>query len=149
VLVSGLQSDAHTWNLVFVELLLEERGYRVVNLGPCVPVELLVAECRARRPVLVVLGSVNGHGYRDGRQAAAALRADPGVADPVVVIGGKLGTSGGCDVVRRAELLAAGADAVFDDETTAVADFLAFLAGPVAAGTVRATGATGRQVASA
>ncbi|MGQ4416103.1 methylaspartate mutase, partial [Streptomyces sp. SAS_269] len=34
VVVSSLASDAHTWNLVFLQLLIEESGFDVVNLGP-------------------------------------------------------------------------------------------------------------------
>ena len=37
VVVSGLASDAHTWNLVYLQLVLEEMGHRVTNLGACVP----------------------------------------------------------------------------------------------------------------
>jgi methylaspartate mutase sigma subunit len=59
VVVSGLASDAHTWNLVYLQLVIEELGYRVVNLGPCVPDDVLVEECRRIDPVLLVIGSVN------------------------------------------------------------------------------------------
>lgn len=62
VLVTGLSSDAHTWNLVYLELLLEELGCRVTNLGACVPDATIVRECVTRRPDLLVIGSLNGHG---------------------------------------------------------------------------------------
>ena len=115
VVVSSLKSDAHTWNLVFLQLLLEEAGFAVVNLGPCVPTDLLVSACRRLQPSLIVLSSVNGHGYRDALPAIAALRARPKLADTPVVIGGKLGV-GAEDRSGLAEhLLAAGFDAVYDD----------------------------------
>ena len=123
VVVSSLMSDAHTWNLVFLQLLLEEYGFLVVNLGPCVPVELLVTSCRETRPLMVVLSSVNGHGYQDGLQAIAGLRACPALAGTVVVIGGKLGISAHRRAEHAAALLAAGCDAVYDDDADASASF--------------------------
>jgi methylaspartate mutase sigma subunit len=115
VVVSSLVSDAHTWNLVFLQLLLEESGLAVVNLGPCVPPELLVATCRDLRPLLVVLSSVNGHGYQDGLRAIRALRSEPELAGTPVVIGGKLGVSAEGRTQHAEHLLAAGYDAVYDD----------------------------------
>jgi len=115
VIVSSTTSDAHIWNLVFLQLLLEEIGFHVVNLGACVPDELLISSCRAQRPDLVVLSSVNGHGYQDGASTARRLRAEPGLIGLPMVIGGKLGIS---DTEREQHmdgLLAAGFDAVFDD----------------------------------
>jgi len=128
VVVTSLASDAHTWNLVHLQLVLEELGHRVVNLGACVPDELLVAECVRCSPDLVVVSSVNGHGFHDGARVIAALRARPGLAATAVVIGGKLGT-GGADGAREraARLVAAGYDAVFEDGT-GMAAFRTFLA---------------------
>lgn len=113
VLVAGTASDSHTWNLIFLQLFCEERGHRVVNLGPCVPDALLVAETTALRPELVVLSSVNGHGYTDGLKAITALR--PHAPEPRIVIGGKLGVDGRRHADRTDTLLRAGFDAVFDD----------------------------------
>ncbi|NKZ08318.1 cobalamin B12-binding domain-containing protein [Actinomadura latina] len=115
IVVSGLASDAHTWNLVYIQLLIEEFGFTVANLGPCVPDDLLVAECCARRPAMVVLSSVNGHGHRDGLRAVARLRARPELDRVPIVIGGKLGVSAAGRAGRAADLLAAGYDAVYDD----------------------------------
>ncbi len=125
VVVTSLASDAHTWNLVYLQLVLEELGHRVTNLGACVPDELLITECVRRDPDLVVVSSVNGHGCHDGLRLIGALRARSGAT---VVIGGKLGT-GGVDGAREraARLTAAGYDAVFEDGT-GMAAFRAFLA---------------------
>ncbi|MFR9676948.1 cobalamin B12-binding domain-containing protein [Streptomyces sp. TR06-5] len=114
VVVSGVASDAHTWNLVFLQLVLEELGHRVTNLGACVPDETLLAECRRLRPALLVLSSVNGHGTTDGCRVARLLRDDPACAGLPMVIGGKLGI-GGADGSSAAPLLDAGFDAVFED----------------------------------
>ena len=129
VLVSGLASDAHSWNLVYLQLLLEELGHDVRNLGPCVPDELLVAACHRHRPALVVISSVNGHGYQEGLRLIRALRGQVGLGDLPVVIGGKLGITGGESEERIGALLDAGFDAVFDDRPDAPALFRKFVSG--------------------
>ncbi|XBP95094.1 methylaspartate mutase [Micromonospora sp. CCTCC AA 2012012] len=100
---------------MFLELFLQEQGRRVVNLGPCVPEELLVRHCRTDAPDLVVISSVNGHGWTDGLAAITRLRAEPDLAGLPVVIGGKLGLDGRDDADGVARLRDAGFDAVFDD----------------------------------
>ena len=127
VVVTSVVSDAHTWNLVYLQLLLRERGHRVTNLGACVPDELLLSECVRLRPDLVVMSSVNGHGARDGARAITVLRAHPALATTPVVIGGKLGIDGPRDTSHVGSLLAAGFDAVFEDRG-GTASFQAFLA---------------------
>ncbi|WP_371617040.1 cobalamin B12-binding domain-containing protein [Streptomyces sp. NBC_00454] len=134
ILVSSVSSDSHTWNLVFLQLLLEEMGHEVVNLGSCVPDELLIDECRRHRPDMVVISSVNGHGHLDGRRLIGRLRGEPDLADLSVVIGGKLGIKGAENGAYGPELMAAGFDAVFED-SAGIAPFRRFLEG---AGTARA-----------
>lgn len=117
VVVTSVSSDSHTWNLVFLELTLTELGHRVRNLGACVPDDLLVAECLRDRPDLVVVSSVNGHGFHDGIRLIGRIREHPELALMPVVIGGKLGIAGpGCDL-SRAKLRSAGFAAVFEDGT--------------------------------
>ncbi|CAL9567538.1 Glutamate mutase sigma subunit [Streptomyces sp. enrichment culture] len=129
VLVAGLASDAHTWNLVFLQLLLEEHGYDVVNLGPCVPDELLIRECLERVPVMLVLSSVNGHGHQDGLRLIGKLRAEDRLRALPAVIGGKLGITGGEDGGHAAELVAAGFDGVFEDGAREITAFRRFIGG--------------------
>jgi methylaspartate mutase sigma subunit len=119
VVVTSVASDSHTWNLVYLQLLLEELGHRVRNLGACVPDDLLVAECLRQRPDLVVVSTVNGHGIADGTRLIRRLRGHQELATVPVVIGGKLGISGPAGRERIAALRAAGFDAVFEDGTTA------------------------------
>ncbi|MFI0809393.1 cobalamin B12-binding domain-containing protein [Streptomyces echinatus] len=128
VLVAGGISDSHTWNLVYLQLLLEEHGQRVVNLGPCVPEELLITEALAHRPALIVVSSVNGHGYHDGMRTITRLREHPELTAVPAVIGGKLGIAGPCGDDEVAALRAAGYDAVFDDSAEGVEAFLRMLA---------------------
>ncbi|MFC4536704.1 methylaspartate ammonia-lyase [Sphaerisporangium dianthi] len=115
VIVSSTQSDSHTWNLVFLQLLIEELGHRVVNLGCCVPDDLLVTECLRRQPDVVVLSTVNGHGWIDGKRVVRRLREQPELAGLRMVIGGKLGIAQHGDRRTTDTLLAAGFDAVFED----------------------------------
>lgn len=117
VLLSTVSSDSHTWNLVFLQLLLEERGYEVTNLGPCVPDVELIEQVRVQRPDAVVISSVNGHGHIDGRRLIRTLRADSdmAVAAVPVMIGGKLGIQGAAQHQLADELVAEGFDAVFTD----------------------------------
>ncbi|MGO4754660.1 cobalamin B12-binding domain-containing protein, partial [Streptomyces sp. 2MCAF27] len=74
--VTTMASDSHTWNLVFLQLLIEELGFSVVNLDPCVPDDLLVARCADIAPAFIAVSSVNGHGYQDGLRVIKKLRAD-------------------------------------------------------------------------
>ncbi|SDO45780.1 cobalamin B12-binding domain-containing protein [Lentzea jiangxiensis] len=122
IVVSGLASDAHTWNLVYLQLVLEEMGHRVTNLGACVPDGLLTSRCEQAGPDLVVLSSVNGHGFQDARRVIGPLRAR--LAGTPVVVGGKLGVDGAGG--RAEALLAAGFDAVFED-ADAIAAFRCYV----------------------
>lgn len=121
VVVTSVASDSHTWNLVFLQLALEELGHRVVNLGACVPDDLLVSECLRVRPDLVVVSSVNGHGFFDGMRLIGRIRACPELATTPVVIGGKLGIAGPGGRLSREQLRCAGFDAVFEEGTGMVA----------------------------
>lgn len=123
VVISALSSDAHTWNLVFVQLLLEELGHHVRNLGPCVPDAVVVQACRAHAPDLLVVTSINGHGVQDGQSLIRAVRACPGQESMPVVIGGVLSIDG---ALQAGTLLAAGFDAVFEGRD-AEASFRAYV----------------------
>ncbi|MFE1520210.1 cobalamin B12-binding domain-containing protein [[Kitasatospora] papulosa] len=123
VLVVGGISDSHTWNLVYLQLLVEEHGHRVVNLGPCVPEDLLIGEALLHDPALIVVSSVNGHGYHDGMRTVTRLREHPALADVPVVIGGKLGIAGPCGDEESAALRAAGYDEVFEESADGIAAF--------------------------
>jgi len=119
--VTATSSDSHTWNLVFLELVLSEWGAEVVNLGPCVPEDLLIDHCLREPPDLVVVSSVNGHGYADGARLIRAFRAWRQLDGTRVVIGGKLGIGGVRDEARATGLIEAGFDRVFDGEESMAA----------------------------
>ncbi|MEN8656111.1 cobalamin B12-binding domain-containing protein [Streptomyces sp. 21So2-11] len=126
VVVTSVASDAHTWNLVYLQLLLEELGHRVTNLGACVPDQLVVDECRARRPDLIVISTVNGHGFVDGKRVVSSLRGCPELRHTPIVIGGKLGIGGGEHGRGARELIEAGFDAVFE-ESVGIVSFRDFI----------------------
>ncbi|MFG1780748.1 cobalamin B12-binding domain-containing protein [Micromonospora sp. NPDC049048] len=119
VLLTSTSSDAHSWNLVVLELALGELGANVRNLGPCAPEELVVDAARLQRPGLIVVSSVNGHGCQDGLRLIPKLRAATGTgpAAPDIIIGGKLGITGRVHIDRTNALLQAGFDAVFEGGT--------------------------------
>jgi len=136
VLLTTVSSDAHTWNLVYLQLVLEDLGHQVGNLGACVPDQLLLDRCRTDRPDLVVISTVNGHGAQDGARVVRLLRDQQDLAGTPIVIGGKLGLEGD-SAAAAGDLLEAGFDAVFDDgaDLDRFVQFVASVASSRAAGT--------------
>jgi len=114
VILSSISSDSHTWNLVYLQLLLEEMGHEVINLGACTPDGLIIEACERQAPDLLVISSVNGHGHIDGGRMIQALRAKCALKALPAVIGGKLGVKGVDNTVHTEKLLEAGFSAVFD-----------------------------------
>src|ERR1700722_14557496 len=110
-LLSTVESDSHCWNLIFLEKLLEEHGAVVRNLGCCTPVDLVVEELAEYEPDLLVVSSVNGHGYHGARALLTAIQR-AGLEVPAVA-GGKLTTSTSDDDRVRPDLLAHGFTDVF------------------------------------
>ncbi|MFJ8047973.1 cobalamin B12-binding domain-containing protein [Streptomyces luteogriseus] len=129
ILLSTVSSDSHTWNLVFLQLLLEESGHEVVNLGPCVPDQLLVETARQECPDAIVISSVNGHGHLDGARLIRAVRADRDVRHIPALIGGKLGIRGNDNIEYARGLKDAGFDEVFTEgsDPERLGDWLAAL----------------------
>jgi methylaspartate mutase sigma subunit len=128
--VTSVSSDAHTWNLVFLQLFLEERGGEVINLGACTPDEVIIAECRKAKPDVLVVSTINGHGHLDGKRLIGKIRRDAELADMYAVIGGRVALRGDNNVQLGAELLVAGFDATFEAESglDAFVSFLSSLA---------------------
>ncbi|MET0624908.1 MAG: cobalamin-dependent protein [Pyrinomonadaceae bacterium] len=125
-IVSSVASDSHSWNLVFLQLWLEERGFEVRNLGNCVTADEIARACAASPPDVLVISSVNGHGAVEGFGVLEALKAVGRFASTRVVIGGKLSTSTeGLSELRRS-LLEGGFDGVFVGPS-AVAAFEGYL----------------------
>lgn len=116
ILIGGTPSDAHTWNLVFLQLWLQERGYDVVNLGSPLPVPALVRAVAETRPDLVAISTVNGHGVLEGEEIGAALAGRSERGATPLFIGGLLVTRDEDRPEAAARLAAAGFDGVFFGE---------------------------------
>lgn len=114
--LSTVESDSHMWNLVYLQLLLEEHGVEVINLGPCVPTATTLQTLVSSRPDALIISSVNGHGFWQGRALREAAVRAFGEELPLFLIGGKLTTSQADDVAVARELRAAGFAEVFVGE---------------------------------
>ncbi|MEV6559326.1 cobalamin-dependent protein [Nocardia sp. NPDC051756] len=121
-----VESDSHLWNLVYLQKLLEEHGASVHNLGTCTPVDNVAAAIREDRPDLLVVSSVNGHGFH-GAQVLLNHLKENGL-EVACAIGGKLTTAVSDDDRVRSELLELGFTDVFlgDDAIDRFQDFLKF-----------------------
>lgn len=126
-LVSSTSSDSHTWNLVFLQLLIEEYGHEVHNLGACVTADQLLDQCLRLLPDVLVMSSVNGHGYVDGSRAIRAIRTIASLRYMRAVIGGKLNTRGQLSHEQAQGLLDSGFDAVYAPDTSSEEEFRSFL----------------------
>lgn len=104
--VCTVSSDSHTWNLVFLQLLLQEESWQVENLGSCTPLDVIVQHCREHRPDLLVISSVNGHGLIEAPAVIEKIRGEQELTGMPIVLGGILNVEG----------------AVSDDEVAALQD---------------------------
>ncbi|PHQ80377.1 MAG: hypothetical protein COB66_04900 [Coxiella sp. (in: Bacteria)] len=126
MLLTTISSDSHTWNLVFMQLYLEELGHEVINLGSCVPTDLLLKKAHHYRPDMITVSSINGHANIEGVYLAQAVRACHVIKDTCLVIGGKLGTKGDDNNQYIDKLQKAGFDGVFGGNES-IRDFMNYL----------------------
>jgi methylaspartate mutase sigma subunit len=121
-LLTTIESDSHTWNLVYIQCVLEEHHIDTINLGPCVPVVTTLDAMHAHRPDAVVISTVNGHGLVQGRSLLSEARRRFGASCPPMLIGGQLSTRAAERLSIRRELLTLGFSGVFVGDR-AVAEF--------------------------
>ena len=126
VLLTTIPSDSHGWNLVFMQMFLQERGWPVLNLGTCVPFDMVLDRCRGGEIGLVVVSTINGHGSMEGVELARRIHAELGEDRPLLVIGGKVGVSTAEEEAHALDLRRAGYDAVFHGPS-ALPEFVDFL----------------------
>lgn len=125
MVLTTIPSDAHTWNLAYLELLLHENGFSVNNLGNCPDHATIVSAAASPKVSAVVVSTVNGLGAVDGMPVMRALREDPRTKDVPVVIGGKLTITGAVSPQDVTRLRDAGASEVLADEpASALVDWL-------------------------
>ncbi|QXI37880.1 hypothetical protein [Pseudomonas xantholysinigenes] len=99
-----------------MEFLLSEANYQVHNMGPNTPMRDVVDWLKQHPCDLIVVSTVNGHGYLEGVELAQRIR-DEGRFRGSLCIGGKICTENDAPTLERYShtLLQAGFDAVFDD----------------------------------
>lgn len=119
-LITTVQSDSHTWNLIYIQLLLEELGATVINLGCCVPIEETISAIELNNPDLVIVSSVNGHGYFQGKELIERAQRELEGCLPPFIIGGKLSTNTEKNELIDRDLLGVGYDAVFQSDDAIV-----------------------------
>lgn len=110
-IVATTPDDSHGWNLTDLALQLDARGFVVENLGPCTPDDLLAETIRDRRPALVALSSLNGHGALSIPRLLATLERYQVKRLAPIVAGGLLTTdpaaaAGAAEALREAGLAA-------------------------------------------
>lgn len=89
VILGVAESDAHVVANYIIAIHLRMHGYEVVNLGPCTPVGELIDAYRANPDAIaIVIGSLNGHAYRDLRDIKPYLHS--GEIGCPVLLGGNL-----------------------------------------------------------
>jgi methylaspartate mutase sigma subunit len=121
-----IESDAHTWNLVYLELLLSEQRVTTINMGPCVGSRQLIDAVARHAADALVVSTVNGHGALQLRHLIRKARRALGHRLPPVVVGGKLAVSAAKEREVKRELSALGCSGVFIGED-AVPEFLRWL----------------------
>lgn len=128
VLLTTIPSDSHTWNLVFMQLFLEEQGCEVINLGACTPIDLIVKNTYSIKPDMIVVSSINGHANIEGVRLAKEIRKNDLLRKVKLVVGGKLGTKGTENDIYKEKLSNAGFCGVFGGNSS-IDDFNEFLYG--------------------
>lgn len=118
ILLSTIPSDSHMWNLVFMQLYLEEMGHDVTNLGICVPLDTLISESDKLKPDIIVISSINGHANIEGVLLAQTVKYSNTLKKIPLILGGKIGTKG-CDNAQYVDdLIKAGFDSIFIEENS-------------------------------
>ncbi|MCZ6925492.1 MAG: cobalamin-dependent protein [Rickettsia endosymbiont of Ixodes persulcatus] len=126
ILISSISSDSHTWNLVYMQLLVEEMGHEAINIGNCVQIDHLIKQAHYHKPDILVISTVNGHGHIEGVEIVNEIKKYDMLKHMEIVIGGKLGTLGNENQSYVQKLLDAGFDKVFWGDKS-VDDFIVYL----------------------
>ena len=114
--VATTPDDSHIWNLVGVQLKLEERGFQVCNLGACTPAELVAEVVRNLQPELLVISSINGHGAISMSAVIRALEEYQVKRSTTIIAGGLLTTDPTRSGIAAAELVELGCSGVFSGD---------------------------------
>lgn len=114
VILCVANSDPHVVANQLIAMYLRDRGFDVINLGACTPIDEIMAACQRHPEALAVLiGSLNGHAVEDLRGLAVQKRNFQ-VRMPVFV-GGNLSVGSVKTDRANAMLLADGVDRIVTD----------------------------------
>ncbi|MEU9919202.1 hypothetical protein [Streptomyces sp. NPDC051001] len=73
-LLAGAPAGPEAWQLLHLQLTLEETGHQVTNLGAHVPEELVAHACRTHQPDLVLLACSGRHAQHEATRLSGILR---------------------------------------------------------------------------
>jgi methylaspartate mutase sigma subunit len=114
VILGVAASDAHAVANQLIAMMLRQKGFVVINLGVCTPLEEF-AEAHRTHPhaEAVLIGSLNGHAYED-LKALPQLRSAGQLACPIIV-GGNLSVGSHKSPETADRLSALGVDHILED----------------------------------
>jgi methylaspartate mutase sigma subunit len=115
-IVATTPDDSHMWNLVGVQLKLEERGFIVKNLGSCTPPTEIAELVRDLKPDLLVISTINGHGVFSISAILETLQEYQMIRTAKIIVGGLLTTDPELAAKAEAELIAQGVGSVLTGE---------------------------------
>lgn len=122
VILGTIPSDSHCWNLLFMQLYLEERGCSVINLGPCTCKELLAKTSHTIQPDFIVISTVNGLGSLEAPEVARFIKSHDFIKKIPLYLGGKITIDGTLSTENKNNLLESGFSKVFQGPS-ALQDF--------------------------
>jgi len=126
VILGVAASDAHAVANQLIAMMLRQKGFVVINLGVCTPLEEFAEAYHAYpHAEAVLIGSLNGHAYED-LKALPQLRSAGQLACPIIV-GGNLSVGSHKSADTASRLLDLGVDHILEDanELGALLDHLA------------------------
>ena len=92
IIVCTTPSDSHMWNLVILDLFLQEKDFNVLNLGSNTPFKAVLESLDTFCPDLVIVSSLNGHLLQDGVEMMRYIQSHKGYVPCSFVAGGRAST---------------------------------------------------------
>lgn len=113
VILGVAGSDTHVVANHLIAHMLREKGYNVVNLGACTPLQdFMDAYAKNRDAIAIVIGSLNGHA-KDDLRGLLELKQQYGVRCPVI-LGGNLSVGSQKELGLEEYFKALGVDTVMN-----------------------------------
>jgi methylaspartate mutase sigma subunit len=113
ILLATTPSDSHTWNLIYLKMLLEEHNHQVNLLGPCTPVDDIISGVQLNNVDIVAISSINGHGFLEAQEIPQKMCRLP--HPPPIIIGGNLITNGRLSRKQKNHLIRIGFYEVYSE----------------------------------